>query len=118
MLVYGLLFLNIVLLVAGQILFKLGLDKVGALTFHNLYAAFLSPYIWAGLALYVVATLFWFAVLSRAQLNVVYPLQSVSYILALLGSIAVFHEQVSPIRWLGVLVILMGVVLVSWQTRA
>ena len=117
MLVYILILINIVLLVTGQLLFKIGLTRTGAMTLQNLPAVFLSPLIWMGLGLYVIATLIWFAVLSRAQLNVVYPLQSLSYILALVGSIVVFHEQVTPMRWVGVAVILVGVVLVSWQAK-
>ena len=117
MLVYGLILTNVVLLVAGQLLFKTGLQRIGALTLHNLPAVFLSPFIWAGLALYVIGTVIWFAVLSRAPLNVVYPLQSLAYVLALFGSILIFREQVTAIRWIGVAVILLGVVLVSWQAK-
>ena len=107
--------LNVILLVTGQVLFKLGLDRIGALTLHNVMSVFLSPLIWTGLIIYVVATLLWFAALSRAQLNVIYPLQSLSYLLGLIMSIVILHETVSPIRWVGTLVILFGVVLVSWR---
>ena len=116
MLVYVLVLVNVVLLVTGQLLFKLGLDRIGALTLHNLFTVFWSPLIWAGLALYVIATLAWFYVLSRAQLNAVYPLQSISYILALILSIVILHEQASPLRWAGTVVILVGVVLVQLRT--
>ena len=116
MLLYIMVLVNVVLLVTGQLLFKLGLDRTGALTLHNLLAVFLSPLIWAGLVLYVIATVIWFYVLSRAQLNVVYPLQSISYILALVLSIVILHEQATPLRWVGTVVILIGVVLV--QIRA
>ena len=116
MLVYVLVLVNVVLLVIGQLLFKLGLDRIGALTLHNLFVVFLFPLIWAGLVLYVVATLIWFFVLSRAQLNVVYPLQSISYILALVLSIVILHEQATPLRWVGTVVILVGVVLVQVRT--
>ncbi len=115
MIVYLFVFLNVILLVTGQVLFKLGLDRIGILTLHNALSVFLSPIIWAGLILYVVATLLWFAVLSRAQLSVVYPLQSLSYILGLISSVAILHETVSPMRWIGTVVILFGVVLVSWR---
>lgn len=112
---YVFLISNIILLVAGQVFFKLGLERIGVLTMHNALTVFLSPLIWLGLILYVVATLLWFAVLSRAQLSAVYPLQSLSYVLGLAASILFLHEQVSPTRWMGVMVILVGVVLVSWQ---
>lgn len=117
MIVYGFTVLNVVLLVTGQVLFKLGLNRIGALSLNNVFSVFLSPLIWTGLILYVVATLLWFAVLSRAQLSVVYPLQSLSYVLGLVASIVFLHEHVTPIRFVGVFVILCGVVLISWQAR-
>lgn len=114
MLIYGIVLLNVIFLVIGQLLFKLGLDRIGVLTFSNMITVFLSPWIWAGLLLYVFATLLWFAALSRANLNAVYPLQSLSYLIGLAASVFVLHETVSPMRWIGTMVILLGVVLVSW----
>lgn len=117
LLVYGLIAVNIILLVTGQLLFKIGLHRIGAVTFHNLYLAFLSPLVVLGLCLYVIATACWFAILSRAELSVVYPLQSLSYVLGMVASVFILHEVVPPIRWVGVCVILVGVFLVSYQAK-
>ncbi len=117
MLIYGFVLLNVILLVIGQLLFKLGLDRIGAVTFSNMLQVFLSPWIWAGLGLYVFATLLWFAALSRANLSAVYPLQSLSYLVGLILSVAILHESASPLRWIGTFVILLGVVLVSWPLQ-
>ncbi len=117
MIVYGFVFLNVILLVVGQLLFKLGLDRIGAVTFTNLPDVMMSPWIWAGLILYVLATLLWFAALSRAELNMIYPLQSLSYLVGLILSVLILHESVTPMRWVGTMVILAGVVLVSWPLR-
>jgi drug/metabolite transporter (DMT)-like permease len=117
LLVYGLIAVNIILLVTGQLLFKIGLHRIGAVTLHNLYLAFLSPLVVLGLCLYVIATACWFAILSRAELSVVYPLQSLSYVLGLVASVFILHEVVPPIRWIGVCVILVGVFLVSYQAK-
>jgi len=115
--VYGLIFINIVTLVAGQTLFKLGFNKLGAFSLHTLVPAFLSPFILAGLALYVIATLLWFAILSRVQLSIAYPLQSLAYVLGLIVSVTILHERVTLLNWVGTGVILIGVVLLSVQAR-
>lgn len=117
MIIYGFVFLNVILLVIGQLLFKLGLDRIGAVTLTNLLNVFLSPWIWAGLILYVIATILWFAALSRANLSAVYPLQSLSYLVGIILSVVILHESVTPMRWIGTLVILLGVMLVSWPFR-
>ncbi|KYP79742.1 EamA family transporter [Ferroacidibacillus organovorans] len=108
---------NVILLVTGQVLFKLGLNRMGVLTLHNALQVFVSPLILTGLFLYVVATLLWFAVLSRAQLSAVYPLQSLSYILGLAVSLWILHEDVSLTRWIGAVIILLGVALVTWSPK-
>ncbi|WFA16426.1 hypothetical protein ERY13_03030 [Paenibacillus mucilaginosus] len=102
---YLILLGNILLLVTGQILFKLGIQKIGPL---NLWKAIFSPYILSGLALYGVATALWFVVLSRMNLSVAYPLQSLAYVLGLLAAYFVFGEVITVSKWVGVAAILFG----------
>ncbi|CAB3395462.1 EamA family transporter [Kyrpidia spormannii] len=111
--IYLLLLFNIVLLVAGQVCFKVGLGQVGGLHLNNVAETFFSPWILLGLLLYVAATVAWFAVLSRLSLSIAYPLQSLSYVLGVVAAAWIFHEAVPPVRWLGVLVILVGVALIA-----
>ncbi|MFC4769329.1 EamA family transporter [Effusibacillus consociatus] len=112
---YVFLLSNIVLLVAGQVFFKIGLDRIGGVSVSNLWKAALQPYVILGLFLYVAATGLWFIVLSRMSLSVAYPLQSLAYVLGVLIAWSLFGEMVPPIRWIGVLVILVGVALVAWE---
>lgn len=107
---YGILLGNIVLLVLGQTLFKLGLQKAGGLIWTKLTTSF---YIYGGLALYGTATVLWFVVLSRLPLSVAYPLQSIAYVLALLVAGPVFGETITITRWVGIAIILIGVYIVS-----
>lgn len=104
-----LLFLNILLLLAGQVLWKIGLGKL-SFSIMNLLQ---SPYIWAGLVLYAAATYLWLKVLSIVPLSIAYPIQSVVYILALIPAIFLFGEYVPWTRWAGCCVILIGVFLVT-----
>ncbi|WP_418792020.1 EamA family transporter [Phosphitispora sp. TUW77] len=111
-----LIIFNVVLLTSGQILWKIGLTREGGLSLDNMVRVALSPFILGGLALYVVATVIWFMVLSRAELSYAYPLQSMAYILGVMAGWLLFRETVPMIRWIGVLVIIAGVILVSFST--
>ncbi|QCT02941.1 protein of unknown function DUF6 transmembrane [Paenibacillus algicola] len=102
---YGLLFLNIMLLVSGQILFKLGLESSGGLQWMKLFT---SMYVWSGLVLYGAATVIWFAVLSRLPLSIAYPLQSIAYVLALIPAFFLFHETMSFSKLIGIALIITG----------
>lgn len=108
-----LILFNVVLLTAGQILWKMGLNRIGGFSWDNLVRVLMSPLILAGLALYVVATVVWFAVLTRADLSFAYPLQSSAYVLGVIAAWLIFRENIPLTRWLGVLVIVAGVILVS-----
>jgi drug/metabolite transporter (DMT)-like permease len=110
--VYTLLLLNVLLLVVGQIFFKMGLEQAGGFHLSNWMQVFLSPWILTGLFLYVLATGLWFGVLSRENLSVAYPLQSLSYVFGVIAAWLIFHEPVSFTRWMGVVVIMIGVALI------
>ncbi|WP_036605332.1 EamA family transporter [Paenibacillus assamensis] len=107
---YLILFANIILLVTGQILFKLGIEKAGGLVWNKIIT---SWYVIGGLSLYGIATILWFVVLSRLPLSVAYPLQSISYILGIAAAFFIFSEPVSPTKWVGAVVILIGVYLIA-----
>ncbi|SDS99316.1 EamA-like transporter family protein [Paenibacillaceae bacterium GAS479] len=112
---YLLLGANIFCLVAGQMLWKLGLDRLGGLTGGNWLQVLLSPLILAGIGLYGVATVLWLAVLSRLPLSAAYPLQSLAYVLGLVLAWQLFGEAIPLNRWIGCAVIVAGVMIVSWK---
>lgn len=109
--------LSILLDVIGQLAFKLGLDKlpeqVGGfrlLGFWRQIAA--APLLWAGVGAYTVEFVVWLGVLSLAPLSLVFPAASLSYCGVVLGGRVVLGEKVSRRRWLGTLIITVGVMLV------
>ena len=57
----------------------------------------------------VAATILWFYILKHNDLSLVYPLISISYIFGTIAAVFIFHETVSPMRWFGVLFIMIGV---------
>lgn len=98
---FGLIWIAISLGSAGQILLKLGLghnDLGGgglAGTLLKILGAMANPYVFCGLALYVISTFFWILVLSRVRLSVAYPLISMSYFVVVILSALVLHENVN-----------------------
>jgi drug/metabolite transporter (DMT)-like permease len=56
-------------------------------------------------------------ILSKIDLSVAVPIASFSYILVPVVSIVFLHEQITALRWLGVLFVLVGVVLVSLSSK-
>jgi drug/metabolite transporter (DMT)-like permease len=109
---YGLLLLNILLLLGGQIVWKQALQSMNGLTLLNVLT---SPGVYIGGILYVIATGVWFIILNNAKLSVAYPMQSFAYVLGILAAWMLFNESIPPTRWLGAAVIILGVWLVSLE---
>jgi uncharacterized membrane protein len=103
----------------GQILLKRGMTDIGPLTLTSdtavniLTKMIVNPYVVIGLAIYVCSTFFWLTALSRVDLSFAYPFASLSYILMLIASWLIFHENITPLRLLGTGVIAFGVFIVS-----
>ncbi len=100
--ILALLVVSTVLGGVGQFLFKYAfLDRELALTLA------------IGLGAYALSTAIYFYVLSRTSLSWAYALSGISYIVAVIFAATILAEHVSIFRWLGVMVIAVGVVLVS-----
>ena len=59
------------------------------------------------------ATLLWFYILRHFPFSAAYPMISFSYAIGLAVSILVFHEQIPPVRYIGVALIILGTILVA-----
>lgn len=105
--------INVLLLVIGQTMWKIGAEKIEISGFKTIINVILSPWIIGGGVLYVIATAIWLYLLSKLPLSLIYPLQSVAYIIALFVALLVFKEVIPITRWVGVAVILFGVYLVA-----
>ena len=103
----------------GQIMLKKGMTTMGPLTlsfdqlFNILWRVGTNPYVVIGLAIYVTGTVFWLAALSRVDLSFAYPFASLSYGVMLIASWQLFHEDITPFRLMGTLVVCLGVFLIS-----
>ncbi|GAB1773416.1 EamA family transporter [Priestia aryabhattai] len=106
-----LILVNTLTLVSGQFLWKFGLEsnKNPFQSFYSLISLFLSPYVLSGLFLYGLATILWLFILTRVPLSVAYPIQSLAYILAIVGAYFVFGESITLYKVLGCIFIMIGV---------
>lgn len=112
--IFVLLFINIVLLVFGQTLWKTGLTGIELEPdLDSLLRLASNLYIIGGLVVYGVATVIWLYILSKSELSLVYPLQSLSYVVAAIVAIIVFKENISMTRWAGLGFIILGAYFVS-----
>lgn len=104
---------NVVILAAGQILFKVGVkDKV----FNSVYAIIktvFSPPILSGLTMYVFSSMLWLYILNKMPLSHVYPIQALAFPLVLILTKIIFDEHIPTLRWVGIIIILFGVALVA-----
>ena len=73
----------------------------------------IEPHILAGLACYVISVVVWVVALSRVPVSIAYPMLSIGYVVNAALAWWLFGEQVNAQRWLGIAVIVVGVVLVA-----
>lgn len=111
--VYLLLLCNVLLLVSGQVLWKIAVTGIESWNFTTALKVAFSPYFIGGATLYVVATAIWLVILSKLPLSVAYPSQSIGYIFGAIIAFLLFRETISPTQWAGMAVIVFGVYLVA-----
>lgn len=104
----------------GNVMLGRGMKHVGPLTLsplpallHTALAIFSTPDIWIGIASLITFFVSWMLALSWADYSFVRPASSLAYgIVALLGW-AMLGEHVSLLRWAGIAVICLGVIVVG-----
>jgi multidrug transporter EmrE-like cation transporter len=107
--------------VLGQLLLKMGMTQVGTLEFGGGLAGliqigirvFSNLKVLGGFAAYGISSLFWIVVLSKLNLSLAYPMLALNYVLVPLTAWLFLGEQVPGLRWLGMGVIIIGVVIIS-----
>jgi drug/metabolite transporter (DMT)-like permease len=99
------------LIVKGALLFWNGLPA-NALANHALPLRALSGVL-LGLLIYAAGTLFWVRAVARASISSLYPISACSYVVVAMGGCFLFKEDIQPVRWAGIAVITLGVVLLS-----
>lgn len=104
----------------GNVLLGKGMQSVGTSNLtsfsgmlHVIGRVFASGAIWLGVASLLTFFLANILVLSWADYSFVQPASSMAYGVVALLSVFVLGEAVSPLRWLGIAIICMGVFIVG-----
>ena len=83
-----------------------------------LSAMLLNPWVLSGLLAAFVASVTWMLALSRLELSQAYPFTAMSFVLILVSSAVLFAEPLNAGKILGTLLVVAGVVVVAWSSRA
>lgn len=110
------LFATVAFTVAGQLLVKAGMLGIGSSPTHLsalphfMWKTFTNHYVVLGLGCAVLAAVCWTVAVSRSALSVAYPFMALAIVLVLALSGAIFDETIPAHRWLGVLIVCIGLV--------
>jgi len=91
----------------AQVSYKFGANELFELPIYQNY------YIILGIFLYLVSGLIMIYAFGHGQLSVLYPLVSAGFIWVNLLSAYFFQENIGPLKWLGITVIVMGITLIG-----
>jgi len=104
----------------GELFLKRGMNEIGSFDFTAVSAILptvtkiaTNPFIWIGMIGFVGGSVFWLSVISRVPLSLAYPMLSLSYVIVVVESWIFLNEGLHPLRVIGSLIIIGGVVLVS-----
>jgi len=104
---------------AGELCVSLAMKRVGeATSFHPAHIlrvvmrGLRQPWMWVGVGMMALAFFALLGALSIFNVSFVVPVTALSYIAGALGGAVFLHERVNLWRWIGVLLVAIGVTLV------
>jgi drug/metabolite transporter (DMT)-like permease len=104
----------------GQILIRRGMQAVGSLETYAPFAlvmyfahALSNPYVVAGTVLNAVFYFLLLTALSWTGVTVALPLTALEYGFAAMLAVIILQEQVTPLRWVGIMLVVCGIILIS-----
>lgn len=117
---FALIFFMVIFGPVGDVFLGKGMRSIGPLNswapgalFDFFFRAFTSGMVWAGILSLLAFFISYTLVLSWADYSYVQPASSFAYVIvALLGHYAL-HETVTPLRWFGIAIICLGVLIVG-----
>jgi drug/metabolite transporter (DMT)-like permease len=112
---WGLVLSGILLSACGSIMLKVGASRVphDAGVLEAVSSAVLSPWIAGGVVSYVIPVGVWIYLLKDLPISLLQPLFALVYVLTPLLAWTLLGESVPPLRWIGISVVIVGVILIS-----
>ena len=108
----------------GVVLLKKGMETIGSVKAVSVgevarvvKAGATSPAILLGVffeALFFACLL---VLMAKSEISFLWPLTGLSFVFATFAAIWFLHERVSPLRWVGVVLIMVGAALISYSEQ-
>ncbi|MCD5995280.1 EamA family transporter [Pseudomonas sp. CDFA 602] len=111
---WSLLFTACLLTCLGQVAQKMAVESWRD-GFPGPLAAARSAWLWLAVLCLGLGLLVWLTVLQRLDVGVAYPMLAMNFVLITLIGRYVFNEPVDRQHWLGIVLILAGVILLGRQ---
>ena len=118
--VLPLVILQCLLLTAGQVFLKFALMRMAPFGWNRTFwsSVFLNWQFAACGLCFLVASLLWMYIVKTFPFSVAYPMISMSFVVGMIAAVVFFHEQVSWTKWVGVLLIIAGCLLIAGPVQA
>lgn len=104
----------------GGIMMKVGATHMGQVEIHSLaqlfeflIKLFTNIYSLVGIFLYFLSALTWAYLLTKLDISLVQPILAMTYVVTPILAIFLLGEHVSAARWLGIVIIVLGVFVVA-----
>jgi len=109
----------------GVVFLSKGLKQIGEVRQVNaaeiwriVKAGGTNPSILLGVALEAAFFVALLVLLSRSDVSFIWPLTAMGFVLTTLTAKFLLQEEIPPMRWLGVLLIMLGAGLITWTEKA
>ena len=108
----------------GVVLISKGLKQIGGPASYQfgdlvriVMAAMTNPSFLAGLLLETIFFICLCVLMSKSDVSFLWPLTSLGFVLTAITAKFLLHEYVSPLRWTGVLLIVLGAGIITWSEK-
>ena len=109
----------------GVVFLSKGLKQIGEVKQINateiwrvVKAGVANPNLLLGVALEAAFFVALLVLLSRSDVSFIWPLTAMGFVLTTLTAKLLLHEEIPPMRWLGVLLIMLGAGLITFTEKA
>jgi drug/metabolite transporter (DMT)-like permease len=110
------LVLSVILVTVSELFLKRGAAETASLrqTWDwTGVSGLVSPWVWCAIVLIILSFLTWLHVLRYLALSVAVPLSNAVYVLVPLCSWLFLGESISTVRWCGIALVLVGLIVVA-----
>jgi len=114
------IFLSIFFAVSSQLIIKWKMNSVDISGYQTVtekftfaFSMLFNPYIMLSILFTLLSGLSWMIAMTKFDISYAYPFTTLGYVLILLLSAALFHEQIDIYKILGIIFIILGIYITS-----